>query len=195
MLHQWSTKQRPISGALQSYLSSKCKQSGCLFDCKDLGLFSSEIALCPTKVRRQRSAWRKSQLTLNKEENQGIICLDLDGQIDVNLTQCANHTGRKYICRKIQKEHYILVSFSSRSHVEHVPGSRKSANILLEIMSMLRESKSESTSRALVFDGAGANTGKNNEPDMWTISFLIKNVRTNYTFICIQNLLKIFPNV
>ena len=46
--------------------------------------------------------------------------------------------------QKIKEEHYVLVSFPSRSYVEHVvPASGKSQDISREILSVLISSRSE----------------------------------------------------
>ena len=124
---------------------------------KDLGLLSSKNALHPSKLRRQRSVWRKKSVEIHKEENQGIVCLGFDGKIDVTLT----HAGSTR--RKIKEEHYVLVSFPSRSYVEHVvPESGRSDDISREILSVVRGSQSEATLQALVCDGTAVNTGVSN---------------------------------
>ena len=56
---------------------------------KDLGLLTPENALQPSKLRRQRDAWRKKSIQDHKEETEGIVCLGFDGKIDVTL----KHTG------------------------------------------------------------------------------------------------------
>ena len=124
---------------------------------KDLGLLSPENALHPSKLRRQRSAWRKKSVEVHKQENQGIVCLGFDGKIDLTLTQAGSTR------RKIKEEHYVLVSFPSRSYVEHVvPASGKSEDISTELLSVIRGSRSEETLRALVCDGTAVNTGVKN---------------------------------
>jgi len=61
------------------------------------------------------------------------------------------------------KKNTVLVSFPSRSYIEHVvPGSEKADDIARKILSVIGGSKSEPTLRALVCDGTAVNTGKYN---------------------------------
>ena len=122
---------------------------------KDLGLLSPDIA--SQQTRRQRSVWKKKSVDVHKEENEGIVCLGFDGKIDITLT----HAGSTR--QKIKEEHYVLVSFPSRSYVEHgVSASGKSEDISTELLSVIRGSRSEETLRALVCDGTAVNTGVKN---------------------------------
>ena len=130
---------------------------------KDLGLLSHENALDPSKLRRQRSAWRLTSVAAHKECNQGIVCLGFDGKIDATLSQCPGAAGRKRFCRKVKEEHYVLVTFPSGKYLDHVvPSSGKSADVSQEILLALKDYKSEETLRAVVCDGTVVNTGKNN---------------------------------
>lgn len=124
---------------------------------KDLGILSPQNALHPSKLRRQRTAWRNKSAAAHEDENQRIVCLGFDGKIDVTLTK----TGS--ICRKTREEHYVLVAFPCRSYAEHVvPSSGKADDISREILSFVRSSNSEATLSAVVCDGTAVNTGQYN---------------------------------
>jgi hypothetical protein len=124
---------------------------------KDLGMLTSENTLYPNKLRRQRQLWRKKLSVLHEEENQGIICLGFDGKIDETLTKVGS------VCRKRREEHYVLVSFPSRTYVDHVvPASGSSDDISKEILSVIVQSNSTLTLQAVVCDGTPVNTGVKN---------------------------------
>ena len=74
------------------------------------------------------------------------------------VTHCAGPAG--HTSRKIKEVHSVLVYFPSRSYAEHiVAASGKSADISRDILSVMRDSKSEPKLRAPVCDGKAVNTG------------------------------------
>ena len=76
----------------------------------------------------------------------------------LTVTHCAGPAGHTH--RKIKEEHCVLVCIPSRSYVEHlVAASGKPADISREILSVIRDSRSEPTLRAPVCDGTAVNTG------------------------------------
>ena len=98
------------------------------------------LASCAVKELFQE----KKTIVIHKEETEGIACLGFDGKINVTLAHAGSTRS------KIKEDHYVLVSFPSRSYVEHVvPGSGKADDTAREILSVITGSKSEPTSEHL----------------------------------------------
>lgn len=124
---------------------------------KDLGILSHSNALDPSKLKRQRKFWREYSVKEYKATIEGVVCLGFDARNDETVVV----TNK--VKRKIKEEHYVLVSFPTGIYIDHVvPGSKKSADVSKEILSVIKDCNSSSTIRAVVCDGTVLNTGKHN---------------------------------
>ncbi|QQP48711.1 Uncharacterized protein FKW44_009106, partial [Caligus rogercresseyi] len=119
----------------------------------DLHLSTKENLLSPSKVYYQAKKYCDQSLRLHKE-NKGFICIKFDGRKD--LTRCSTEFSKK----EKHEEHIPVISEPQATYVNHfTPISGKAIHIANELHSLIVESDSADSLRAIGSDGAPVNTG------------------------------------
>ena len=124
---------------------------------KDLNLLTESTTIDPRKLRRQRVLWRKKEISEHQDKTNRLVCLGFHGKIDDTFVT----TGGS---QRLQKEdHYVLISYPGDEYVDHVaPVSQKAIDICKAIMSVIINTDSSQSLRAVVCDSTNVNTGKVN---------------------------------
>lgn len=138
----------------------RCKISnrdGCLVAnalLKDLGMLTSQTALDPAKLRRQRKVMRQNVVNDYANETKELLCIGFDGKRDKTLfLECG-------IRRTVKEEHCVLVSFPQGKYIDHVvPDTGKAIDVAQKIISVIKDTNSVCTLSGLVCDGTVGNTG------------------------------------
>ena len=124
---------------------------------KDLNLLTSKNIIDPSKIRRQRKFWREQEIQLHSDDTKELVCIGFDGKQDMTLVEKTN------LRRNVKEEHYVLISYPENKYVDHVvPESSRAADVVTEIMSVIKQTQSMDTLQAMVCDGTNNNTGKKN---------------------------------
>jgi hypothetical protein len=125
---------------------------------QDMGLNQSENLLEASKLRRQRTYWRKKEVSQHSQTLQRLLCIGFDGRRDETRVL----EGDK-VTRTRKEDHYVVVAFPQQQYVDHVsPQSGTSSDISAELLSVIKHTQSTDSLWAVTCDSTNVNTGEHN---------------------------------
>jgi hypothetical protein len=125
---------------------------------QDMGLDQSENLLEASKLRRQRTYWRKKEVVEHLQILQRLLCIGFDGRIDETRVLKGDS-----VARTRKEDHYVIVAFPQQQYVDHVsPQSGASSDISVELLSVINHTQSTESLCAVTCDSTNVNTGEHN---------------------------------